>query len=90
MNGWTYHVVLGNGTESAIESGPYSSATIALEWAVSVIGRTVGEVLSMDNTETLSCVSDRDIVIGYTIERYDGEQTDGEWWLNGGTRRATP
>ena len=88
MSKWTYHVVLGNGTESVIESGPYQTATMALEWAVSVVGLTVGEVLTRGNTETLSCAPDRDIVVGYTIERYDGEQTDGEWWLNGGTRRA--
>lgn len=84
---WTYHAVLGNGRDSVLEAGPHATATEALEWALARMGRTGTQVLEELGTEELG--GDFDLpLIGYTIERYDGEQTDSDWFLNGGLRRA--
>lgn len=86
----TYHVVLGDGRDSVAENGPHPTATAALEFATSVMGKTVAQVLALPGTDELNGVDEMDrTVIGYTIERYtDADGTDGDWMLNGGIKTA--
>ncbi|WP_251153674.1 hypothetical protein [Cellulosimicrobium sp. Marseille-Q4280] len=86
----TYHVVLGDGRDSVAENGPHPSATAALSFAASVMGKTVDEILALPGSDELNGVEAMDRrVVGYTIERYtETDGTDGGWMLNGGIKPA--
>lgn len=100
MTGFTYHIVLGDGHESVMEVGPYPTATDALTAAGGFMGRTAKDVdvdvlcTAIYEGPTAPLAEWRvDVpegadpqLIGFTIERYDGEDTDGSWSLNGGIR----
>lgn len=88
MNKFSYHIVFGatflNGRESVAENGPHATATDAVEFALSMMGYNL-RVLEVDNkTETRGDFDGDTVLDGFTIERYDGEVTDGNWYLNGG------
>ena len=100
---WTYHVCLGTDDTCVMEVGPFTSATEALTFSLAAMGREARKVDAdvtdwlIDEGPDAAPVADwrEDILeygdarlIGYTIERYDGEETDGNWSLNGGLRRS--
>lgn len=100
MPSWTYHVVLADGTDTVMEVGPFPALGRALIFAAASMGRTDSDVSGSVVAEAVAAspapgpVVDWHVkddgsyrrLIGYTIERYDGEETDGSWSLNGGIR----
>jgi hypothetical protein len=86
---WTYHVVFGDGEESRVEVGPFTTSIEAVTFAAACMGKTVDEVhrASPVTSEDRETNMGNEVLIGYTVERYDGEETDGFWSLDGGLRR---
>lgn len=84
---YTYFVVLGGITPqnerlTVGEIVSLSSATEALERGMDAIGRPYAAIEGTEDREA----SPDAIITGFTIERYDGEETDGNWFVNGGMR----
>lgn len=88
--GWTYHVVLGDGTESRCEVGPLPTATEAVSYAVSVMGATVAALHAQGApgravVEDLERNTGREVLICFTIERCDAAGEAEPWvCINGG------
>lgn len=90
---WKYFVLLGaymptsdadaTVIETAGEIVSLPTSTEALERALAALGRPYE---SIEGTEDRFPVPAGTIVTGYTIERYDGEETDPTWSLNGGLK----
>lgn len=88
---WTYIVVFGAYVDgerrSVVEVGGFKTATEAVEFSIAQMGKTVAAVLEQPNTECLGEFEGLEVVDGFTVERYDGEATDGNWYLNGGLKK---
>lgn len=90
---WDYVAVMGNGEDSVLEAGPFPTATKALEFAITQLGRRGLDALVMQNKvgEPLTYQLGGDPIkplIGFSIERYTNETgTDSDWILNGGCKK---
>jgi len=99
---WTYHVVLGDGTETIMEVGPFPDATAALRFAAASMGRTAHDVdvdvtgrsMARDHWRGISPLAEWSTFAEDADSRrlvgYTIERydgaTDGNWSLNGGLR----
>lgn len=82
---YTYHAIIGDGRSSIAENGPHDTPLDAVRYAVSVMGRSLPEILNDARSSERESFKPG-LAVDYSVEQYDTEteETSGEYRLTGG------